>query len=328
MENAYGWGLPVNVSAHGAPIDKLIIVLHIFMITLFIGWLIFLIFTLIKFRARPGHKANYKVNHFKAPTYLEVGIALFEVFLLLAFSIPVVKHLRYTFPDEKDALQVRIVSEQFAWNVHYAGLDNKFGRTDPSLIGSGNQIGLDEDDPASEDDIILTNQLHIPVNKPVVAHLTSKDVIHSFSLPVMRVKQDAIPGTSIPVWMEANQTGKFQIACAQLCGLGHYRMKGTFQIREQEDFDKWLKKKVDKKLDKAAKKKKKLEEKARKAREAAELAAAEKLEETESFAEQVISETLTTEEIVNAAEDMVEEAEELVEEVEEEAAEILNTTNH
>lgn len=274
MENAYGWGLPVNVSAHGAPIDKLIFVLHIFMIALFIGWLIFLVYTLIRFRARPGHKATYKLDHFKAPTYLEIGVALFEVFLLLAFSIPILNNVRNNFPDEKDAFQIRVVSEQFAWNVHYAGPDGKFGRTDSSLIGSGNSIGLDEDDPASEDDIVMTNQLHIPVNKPIVVHLTSKDVIHSFSLPVMRVKQDAIPGDSIPVWMEANQTGKFEVACAQLCGLGHYRMKGTFEIHEQADFDSWLNKKVEKKIEKAMKKKKKAEEAARKALEAAQKEAA------------------------------------------------------
>jgi cytochrome c oxidase subunit 2 len=116
-----------------------------------------------------------------------------------------------------------------------------FGKTRPDLIeAGGNPVGLDRTDPAAQDDITTINQLHIPVNKPVIAYLSSKDVIHSFFLPVMRVKQDTIPGQETKVWFEAAKTGKFEIACAQLCGLGHYRMRGFFTIHTQEDFDAWL----------------------------------------------------------------------------------------
>jgi len=236
----YGWGLPFNASVHGAEIDRLIYVIHIFMAVLFIGWFIFLIMALLRFRARPGHKAAYKLNHFKAPTYAEVGVALFEILLLVGFSFPVVSHVRNDFPPVAKSLEVRIVAEQFAWNIHYAGLDGIFGKTDIKLMGPTNPVGLDPEDPAGKDDIVTVNQLHIPVNKPVIARLSSKDVIHSFSLPVMRVKRDVIPGQVAPIWFEANKTGNFEIACAQLCGLGHYRMRGFFTVDTPEVFQKWL----------------------------------------------------------------------------------------
>ncbi len=239
MDKYYGWWLPADISTHGAAIDRLIIVVHIFMAVIFIGWLIFFIYLLLRFRERAGHKAQHHVGHFRLPTYLEVGVALFEVVLLTAFSFPIWHQYRQVRPDESKALHVRVVAEQFAWNIQYPGADGKFGRVDAKLMNSGNPLGLDPDDAAGKDDIATINQLHIPVNTPVIADLTSKDVIHSFFLPVMRVKQDTIPGQSIPVWFEARQTGEFEIACAQLCGLGHYRMKGYFVVDTQEKFDAW-----------------------------------------------------------------------------------------
>ncbi len=115
-----------------------------------------------------------------------------------------------------------------------------FGKTDPKLISESNPLGLDPKDVNGQDDIITLNQLHIPVDTPVIVDLSSKDVIHSFSLPVMRVKQDVIPGQMIPVWFEAKSTGNFEIACAQLCGLAHYRMRGFLIVESKEDFAKWL----------------------------------------------------------------------------------------
>jgi len=238
-DNPYGWLLPFNASAHGAGIDQLIYVLHIFMIVLFVGWFSFFMYCLFRFRQKDGVSADSKPKHFKLPTYLEIGVAVFEVALLCAFSIPMFYFSRVNLPAEKDALNIRIVAEQFAWNIHYPGPDGVFGATSVDLMSSSNPLGLDQEDPAAKDDITTINQLHIPVNKPVRARLSSKDVIHSFFLPVLRVKQDAIPGQEIPIWFEAKSTGEFEIACAQLCGLGHYRMRGFFHIDTPEEFQAW-----------------------------------------------------------------------------------------
>lgn len=240
MEKYYGWGLPIDISVHGAAIDHLIYMIHIFMFVLFAGWLVFLLVALVRFRARPGHQAKPESGHFKLPTYVEIFVALFEVFLLVGFSFPIFHKFRSELPPANQALQVRVVAEQFAWNTHYAGADGIFGKTNPKFMSSLNPVGLDPDDPAGKDDVTSINQLHIPVHKPVIVRLSSKDVIHSFSIPVMRVKQDVIPGQMGAVGFEATKTGKFEIACAQLCGLGHYRMRGFFTVETKEEFDNWL----------------------------------------------------------------------------------------
>jgi cytochrome c oxidase subunit II len=240
MPKYYGWGLPFDASVNGHAVDNLIYIIHIFMGLLFLGWLIFFITALVKFRARPGHKAVHHPPHSKISSYLEVAVAIFEVVLLVGFSFPIFNAYRDVRPPKDQAMEVRIVAEQFAWNVHYPGADRQFGKTLPKLMGPGNPIGLDPNDPEAKDDVVAINQLHVPVGKPVIVYLSTKDVIHSFFLPVMRVKQDAVPGQEISVWFEAAKTGKFEIACAQLCGLGHYRMRGFFFIETPEQFQTWV----------------------------------------------------------------------------------------
>ncbi len=240
MENQLRWWLPQDISTHGAQIDHLINVLHVFMILLFVGWGIFLIYCLVKFRARPGHQAQIDTKHFKLPFYIEVGVLLFEIFLLVGMSSPAWFSFKKGFPDEKEALVIRIVAEQFAWNIHYPGKDGKFGPVKVQLMDGTNPIGLDRDQADGKDDIFTINNLHVPVGRPVIVRLLSKDVIHSFFLPELRVKQDAIPGSEIPIWFQATQTGEFEIACAQLCGIGHYRMRGQLFVDSPADFDKFL----------------------------------------------------------------------------------------
>jgi len=238
----YGWGLPPDISTHGYAIDNIIVWMHWFMIALFIGWGLFMLAALIKFRARPGHAASYHGVESHLSTYLEGAIAVVEVVFLVFLSIPVWAEIKTEVPKPEEAeVNVRVVGEQFAWNIHYPGPDGKFGKTDVSLVDGSNPLGIDRKDAAAKDDITTINQFHFPVNKKVLVNLTSKDVIHSFGLPVMRVKQDAIPGMTVPVWFEAKETGQFEIACAQLCGLGHYRMKGFFSVDTPEKYDAWLK---------------------------------------------------------------------------------------
>ena len=140
--------------------------------------------------------------------------------LIVAFAIPAWAARVDAFPRENEATVVRVVAEQFAWNAHYPGADGQFGRTDIKLVAADNPLGLDRSDPAAKDDFNSVNQLALPVNKPAILHLSSKDVIHSFSLIQMRVKQDTIPGESIPVWFTPTMTGDWEVNCSQLCGLG------------------------------------------------------------------------------------------------------------
>jgi cytochrome c oxidase subunit 2 len=136
-------------------------------------------------------------------------------------------------PAPADALVVEVTAQQFAWNVRYPGPDGQFGRTQASLVDTttGNFIGLDKDDPAAADDLIVPqNRLYLPEGRPVRVLLRSLDVIHSFFLPQFRVKLDAMPGMQVETWFVPEKAGSYEIACAEHCGLGHYRMKGMLEV--------------------------------------------------------------------------------------------------
>ena len=236
LESPYGWGLPLNISAHAGAMDQLIVIVHWFSIVLFAGWGIYFLYCLVKFRARPGIQPDISHHHFKFPTVLEIGVAVFEVCLLVFLAVPLWAQVKDDFPNESEALVVRVVAEQFAWNIHYPGRDGKFGKTSIDLMDGTNPIGLDRSDPDAKDDIFTINNFHVPINKKVIVNLSSKDVIHSFFLPVVRVKLDVVPGLKNRVWFEANQTGTFEIACAQLCGNSHFRMRGQFFVDTPEAY--------------------------------------------------------------------------------------------
>jgi cytochrome c oxidase subunit II len=238
-DTKYGFWLPMDVSTHGAQIDQLISIIHWFMLLLFVGWGSFFVYCLIKYRARPGHTATYNPSKAFVTKWIEAAVIVFEVVVLFGFSTPVWFRYKNHPPAEKDALVVKLVSEQFAWNFHYPGRDGKFGKQSETLMSADNPIGMDPDDPDGKDDIVTVNQFHVPVNKDVIVQISSKDVIHSFNIPVLRVKQDAIPGSRIPIWFKATQTGHFELACAQLCGLGHYRMRADVLIDSPEEYAKW-----------------------------------------------------------------------------------------
>ena len=142
-------------------------------------------------------------------------------------------------PD--DAVALEITGQQFVWTARYPGPDGMFGRTDPHLIEDpNNSIGLDRSEPTAADDILSTNQITVPVGRPVSVTLRSRDMIHSFWLPHFRVKQDVVPGMSIPIWFVPTREGTFEILCTEVCGLGHYRMQAFFNVVSPAEFDRWL----------------------------------------------------------------------------------------
>ena len=233
-------GLPVEASAHAASIDRIIVLVHWLMVLMFVGWSVFFVYVLVRFRRGAHPKASYQGATGRWARLSEIGVVAAEIILLAFFSIPAWSARVDAFPSEQQATVVRVVAEQFLWNIHYPGRDGMFGRTRADLVSPDNPLGLDMSDPAAKDDVWTQNQLHLPVGRPVIVHLSSKDVIHSFGLPQMRVKQDAIPGIEQRVWFTPTRTGEWEIACSQLCGLGHYRMRGFYTIQTQADFDAWL----------------------------------------------------------------------------------------
>lgn len=233
-------GLPVQASAHAGEIDQMIILIHYLMFILFIGWGIYFIWVLIRFRAKANPKADYAGVTSHTSSYLEIAVAVIEAVLLIGFAIPAWADRVNEFPPESESTVVRMIARQFEWHAHYPGADGRFGRRDLSLITPTNVVGLDRSDPNAADDVVSINRMNLPVGKPAIVYLSSQDVIHSLGIAEMRVKQDAIPGMEIPVWFEPTRTGDYQINCSQLCGLGHYRMKAEVSVQPQAEFDAWL----------------------------------------------------------------------------------------
>jgi cytochrome c oxidase subunit 2 len=233
-------GLPVEASAQATSIDQIIVIVHWLMLVMFVGWSVFLVYVLVRFRRRAHPKASYDGASGTWARFAGIGVVVAEVVLLVFFSIPTWSARVDAFPSEQQATVVRVVAEQFIWNIQYPGPDGTFGRTRIELVTADNPLGLDITDPSAKDDVWTQNQLNLPVGRPVIVHLSSKDVIHSFGLPQMRVKQDAIPGIEQRLWFTPTKTGEWEIVCSQLCGLGHYRMRGFYTIQTQADFDAWL----------------------------------------------------------------------------------------
>jgi cytochrome c oxidase subunit II len=252
MTNWFMTYMPLQASTHAGEIDQMTILVHWLMFVLFIGWGAFFLYVLFRFRKGANPRASYVGAKGKISKGLEVAVAVIEVVLLVFYAIPAWANRVRAFPSESEAVVVRVVGEQFAWNIHYPGKDKRFGRTDIKLVSADNPLGLDRNDPDAKDDITAINQLTIPVNRPVLVHLSSKDVIHSFGLYEMRVKQDAVPGLEIPVWFIPNvttaemrqKTGKadfdYEITCSQLCGLGHFRMRGFVNVKTDAEYQAYL----------------------------------------------------------------------------------------
>ncbi len=237
-------GLPVAASAEAGAVDQIMALVHWLMLVLFVGWSAFFVYVLVRFRRTRQPAAAYHGVRARWATWVEGGVLAAEVALLAFFSVPVWSARVDALPHEHESTVVRVVAEQFAWNVHYPGADGVFGRTDIRLVNPDNPLGLDRRDPAAKDDVTTINRLNMPVGKPVIVHLSTKDVIHSFGLPEMRIKQDTTPGISQPVWFTPTVVGEWDIACSQLCGLGHSRMRGIYGVLSQTDFDAWMARQV------------------------------------------------------------------------------------
>lgn len=236
-------GLPPLASEQGRHVDDLIIYVHWLMIALFVGWLAFFLYTLYRFHRKRNPKADYLGVRSHASSYLEGAVAVVEGVLLIGIALPLWAKAVDKFPDKAHATVIHVVGQQFNWNAMYAGKDGEFGRQDMSFVSNTNLFGLDYSDPRSKDCVQVTGlgEMHVPVNKPVLCYVSSKDVIHSFKVIAMRVTQDAIPGMRIPTWFTPTKEGRYQINCAQLCGNGHSSMSSGFlTVESQADFEKWL----------------------------------------------------------------------------------------
>jgi len=211
--------LPPNVSTYGAEVD------HLFWVILVLTGIAFvltqgvLLYSVLRFRAREGGRAHYIHTHHRLELVWSLipGLILFG---LAVYQYGAWNTVKRHFPLPEEAVQVQLLPRQFQWDVKYPGGDNQYD-TEDDIAGPANVV-------------------HVPVDEPVLVELKSQDVIHSFFVPQLRVKQDALPGTTTKAWFQAIQTGEFDLACAELCGPQHYTMNAKLIVESRADFEKWL----------------------------------------------------------------------------------------
>jgi len=233
--------LPAAASSHAAALDAVLLGIHWHMLLIFTGWLALFILILIKFRQGANPEPRQSGARLLWPAIAIGAVIAGDVVILATQALPAWSARVAPPPAGVTPVEVRVTGEQFAWNIHYPGPDGVFGKTDTTLISASNPVGINREDAAAYDDIGLLNILTLPVDRTVVIQLSSRDVVHGFTLNEMRVKQDAVPGMTTRTWFTPTKTGDWEIACSQLCGLGHYRMRGELHVVTAAGWDQWMK---------------------------------------------------------------------------------------
>ena len=249
------FSFPELVSQNGGDIDGLIIAVHLLMLVLFVGWIIYYFVALWKFRASSNPKADYKGVKSKTITNSIEGAVIVAELVLVVVATYYWNFYVNKSDDFSDDSVIRVTAEQFAWSARYPGADGKLGAQSKTLVSGANPFGIDKTDPHGEDDIeVLKSDIVVPMkknkdgtSKSVTIDLASKDVIHCFKVLPLRVCQDVIPGMRIPIHFRPTKVGRYQVTCAQLCGDGHARMKGAVKVVDESEWDEWYKAEIEKK---------------------------------------------------------------------------------
>jgi cytochrome c oxidase subunit 2 len=236
------WWLPVGASASTGFIDHQFTLTFLIMGVVFLAAQLGLGYIVWRYRQTPN---SPPVAYSHGNTTMEITWTVLTAILFIGLNVMgsrVWASERFD-PPEAGAVPVEVTGMQFAWYFRYPGADGKYGATKPSLMdpsaGGEAAVGLTTSDAAAKDDVV-TGTMYLPVNREVDISLRAVDVIHSFFVPNLRFKQDAVPGLNIHMHFKPTEVGEYEIACAELCGLGHYKMHGMVHVVSQEDFDKWL----------------------------------------------------------------------------------------
>ncbi len=233
------WWFPALASQHGGAIDEQIV--RTFWLTgiIFFFAQLGLAWAIYRYRAR-GQRATYSHGNNTMEMVWTVATAILFIGINLVGQKVWADRMVAGAPP--NSLQIEVVGQQFAWNIRYPGPDGKFGKTDVKFVddSAGNPLGVDPNDAAGKDDMTLPT-MAVPINRPVEIILRTKDVTHAFAVRELRVKQDTVPGLTLRVHFTATRIGQYEIACMELCGLGHYKMRSFIDVLSEPEYEKWVK---------------------------------------------------------------------------------------
>jgi cytochrome c oxidase subunit 2 len=232
-----GWWFPPPISEHGPAYDQQFLITIIVVGISFVLAQVGLGYMVWRYRdTGQGERALYSHGSNRLEvTWTAITALIFISLAVMGQRVWASLHFQ---PAPPGSAQIEVVAQQFQWNFHYPGADKKFGRTDPTLVSDAdlNFVGLDQTDVAAKDDAVVAT-LAVPLNRPVELNLRAKDVTHSFWVPPLRFKQDLVPGMNIKVHFTANKVGKYELACAELCGQFHFKMKSYMVVIPGNEYD-------------------------------------------------------------------------------------------
>lgn len=203
----------------------------------FIACNLFMAYCVWKFRQKDGHKAVYEPENHK----LEAGLSILTTIGVIAMLAPGLFTWATFVTPPDDAIEYEVLGQQWQWQFRYPGADGVLGTADTEFVSESNPFGVNPEDPNGQDDVIVNDpDMHLAVNQPVKALLRSNDVLHNYTVTQFRVKMDLVPGLISYLWFDPTEVGTYDILCEELCGIGHFIMRGSVTVDTQEDFDAWI----------------------------------------------------------------------------------------
>ena len=229
------WWTPI--ASNWGYIDDTIILTFWITGVVFIAVILFMAYCIIKFRYKEGNRAEYEPENKKLEWWLTILTGLGVAGMLIPGLF--VWNQFVTVP--KDASKIEVMAQQWQWSFRYPGKDGVLGTSEIKFINDDNPFGLNPDDPNGQDDVLVEgDDLHLPIDKPVEVLLRSIDVLHDFYVPQFRAKMDMVPGMITYFWLTPTRTGTFDIMCFELCGVGHYTMRGNVVVETKDSFEEWM----------------------------------------------------------------------------------------
>ncbi|MBR0650182.1 cytochrome c oxidase subunit II [Roseomonas terrae] len=229
------WWTPI--ASNWTYIDDTLIVTFWITGVVFTAVVLFMSYCVLRFRHRPGHKAEHEPENKKLEWWLTIGTAV-GVAAMLAPGLIVWQRFITVPPD---ATEIEIVGQQWQWSYRLPGRDGRLGTVNVRFVGPENPLGIDPADPSGQDDVIVEGgELQLPIGRPVHVRLRAVDVLHNFYVPEFRAKMDMVPGQVTSFWLTPTRTGTFEAICAELCGLGHAVMRARVVVAEPPDYEAWL----------------------------------------------------------------------------------------